>query len=225
MATEVPAPAEKPGHIHGYHNLVRYDVLPHVTARGGSLLDIGGGQGATALAARSAGLANRVGVFDLLASSTATTGLDFSEMVDLEDRGVLRGLLERHGPFDTILTLDILEHLRDPWSTVALLHDHLVPGGIIVASIPNVRHYSVTWPLIRRGEWRLQDNGVLDRTHLRFFVRDTSIDLMQSSGLAVELVIGRRAGGRAARLFDKLTLGRMSSFFIMQYIVRVRRTS
>ncbi|MCU0729012.1 MAG: methyltransferase domain-containing protein [Sphingopyxis sp.] len=217
------AAAANPPPMHGYHDLVRIDVLPHLTGCGGVLLDIGGAGGATALAARQQGLADRVGVFDLIAPTIEKSGLDFSARVDLEDLESVTDLLETHGPFDTILTLDILEHLVDPWRMVELLHRHLKPGGIIVASIPNVQHYSVTWPLLRRGEWELQDIGVLDRTHLRFFVRTTAVRLMTSSGLSLEAVIGRRSGGRLARLIDRLTFGMLSGFFDLQFIVRVRQ--
>lgn len=207
----------------GYHDLVRYDVLPHVTGRGGKLLDIGGARGATALAARDQGFADCVGVFDLIAPSAVESGLDFSARVDLEDYDAVAELLGTHGPFDTILTLDILEHLVNPWQMVGLLHQHLKLDGVIVASIPNVQHYSVTWPLLRRGQWELQDMGVLDRTHLRFFVRTTAMSLMTSSGLKLEAVVGRRSGGRIARFIDRLTFGRLSGFFDLQFIVRVRR--
>ena len=217
------AVAANPPPMRGYHDLVRGDVLPHVTARGGTLVDIGGARGGTALAARQQGLADRVGVFDLMAPPAEESDLDFSARVDLEDHEAVAELLETHGPFDTILTLDILEHLVDPWRMVELLHSHLKPDGVIVASIPNVQHYSVTWPLLSRGEWELQDKGVLDRTHLRFFVRTTAVRLMTSSGLAVEAVVGRRSGGRLARLIDRVTLGRLSGFFDLQFIVRVRR--
>ena len=221
--THDPAAATNSPSIHGYHDLVRGDVLPHITARGGVLLDIGGARGATALAARQQGLADRVGVFDLIAPATEDSGLDFSARVDLEDHQAVAKLFETHGPFDTILTLDILEHLVNPWRMVELLHRHLKPDGVIVASIPNVQHYSVTWPLLRRGEWELQDMGVLDRTHLRFFVRSTAVRLMTSSGLALEVVVGRRSGGRLARMIDRVTLRRLSGFFDLQFIVRVRR--
>ncbi len=55
---------------------------------------------------------------------------------------------------------------------------------MIVASLPNVRHYRVSGGLLFRGRWHLQDAGILDRTHLRFFVKDTMIELLTHSGLS-----------------------------------------
>ena len=89
--------------------------------------------------------------------------------------------------FDLIVILDILEHLMDPWAMVQRLHSALALGGVIIASIPNVGHYSVAFPLLR-GKWEYQPEGLLDRTHLRFFTKRTALDLMNRLGLAVQKV-------------------------------------
>ena len=68
-----------------YHDHVRHDVLPHIPAAGGQLLDLGGGIGGTAAAAREAGLVERVGVADLVANDENPTGLDFRYQGNLED--------------------------------------------------------------------------------------------------------------------------------------------
>lgn len=88
--------------------------------------------------------------------------------------------------FDLILMLDVLEHLVDPWRMVERCHQALKPGGALIASIPNVANYSVVLPLLFAGRWTYADEGLLDRTHLRFFVKRTAIALMTSSGLRFE---------------------------------------
>src|SRR5215813_15051661 len=72
--------------------------------------------------------------------------------------------------FDCIVTADILEHLVDPWTILAQLGKRLVPGSHLVASIPNVGHWEVVRDLIE-GRWQYTSEGLLDRTHLRFFTR------------------------------------------------------
>lgn len=202
-----------------YHSHVRFDVLPFVPKTGGRLLDIGGGIGATALEARSRGLVGQAGVIDQV---PALSGLDFSYNGDLNDLDFLESVGRAQGPFDTILCLDILEHLFEPWDVVAKLQTMLVPGGVIVASIPNVRHISVVAPLLLRSSWQLADDGVLDRTHLRFFTRSSAIELMTRSGLQLDLVRPLLDGQKATKLFGWVPIGAVRDFAALQYLVRVK---
>lgn len=204
-----------------YHALVREDALPLVDAAGGTLLDVGGGTGATALRLRTMGRAQRAGVIDRVAP---LTDLDFAHAGDVEDPAFLDHVLQTEGPFQTILCLDILEHLRDPWTMVRRLHGALAPDGTIVASIPNVRNFGALGPLLFSNRWDLTEAGILDRTHLRFFVRDTAVALMTSSGLVLEEIRAKPSGGRRVRLFRTLTAGLLNSFTDLQYLIRVRNS-
>ena len=94
--------------------------------------------------------------------------------------------------FDLILCLDVLEHLVDPWQMVHRLHDRLAERGTILISVPNVSYYKASLPLFFSGAWKLTDAGVLDRTHLRFFVKSTTADLITCSGLRL---VALEAGG------------------------------
>ncbi|WP_243370205.1 glycosyltransferase [Geotalea sp. SG265] len=85
------------------------------------------------------------------------------------------------GYFDTIIFADVLEHLRDPAAILSAARAKLAAGGEIVASIPNVRHWSVVKGLLE-GEWDYTDEGILDRTHLRFFTRQGVMELFGNAG-------------------------------------------
>lgn len=173
-----------------YHSRVRYDVLPHIPRPAspgtGKLLDFGGGDGATAARARELGLAGQVGVADRVGVAHK---LDFAFCGDLTDPAFVDAIMAAEGPFDTILCLDVLEHLPDPWATAARLEAMLAPGGTLVVSLPNVRHYTVSLPLMFAGRWTYGDAEVLDRTHLRFFVKRTARALVEGAGLAVDRVV------------------------------------
>jgi 2-polyprenyl-3-methyl-5-hydroxy-6-metoxy-1,4-benzoquinol methylase len=207
-----------------YHDMVRGDVIPHVPKSGGTLLDVGGGSGATAARVKVLGNADRVGVVDVVDCPAEGVDTDFCYTGDVEDEEFMAGVIANEGPFSTILCLDILEHLVDPWRLVAQLHNGLAPQGVLVGSIPNVRNYLAVLPLFFRNRWQLRDAGILDRTHLRFFVRSTAIELMTSSGLELVSVHPSPLDGRKVRLFRKVTLGLLNSFTDRQYIVCVRRT-
>ncbi len=137
--------------------------------------------------------------------------------------------------FDLILGLDVLEHLKDPWHVVRKLHGLLRPGGAIVVSLPNIAHYSVSFPLLLRGRWNYATEGLLDQTHLRFFVQRTAAELMTSSGLVIDKrdrvvrlphwmnIWARRFGGYHARwyLYKLIKLLRLSYMVDYQFLLRV----
>ena len=90
--------------------------------------------------------------------------------------------------FYVISCADVLEHLVDPWEVLSDLRKKLAPSGEIVASIPNVRHWSVIKGLLE-GEWRYEVAGILDRTHLRFFTKNSVMNLFENTGYTV--IIGK----------------------------------
>ena len=92
------------------------------------------------------------------------------------------------GKFSLILCGDLIEHLADPLPVVKTLGRWLKPDtGRLVVSLPNVLNYTV-WQGMLQGEWTYRDNGVLDRTHLRFFTRQSGLALMEEAGLSAEVV-------------------------------------
>ena len=99
---------------------------------------------------------------------------------DVLDRGSLG-----NATFDCILLADVLEHLVDPWTILRRLTDHLEPQGIVVTSLPNVRHYTTLLSLLVGKRWPYRDRGIHDRTHLRFFAQRNLAELFQSAGLTI----------------------------------------
>jgi 2-polyprenyl-3-methyl-5-hydroxy-6-metoxy-1,4-benzoquinol methylase len=87
--------------------------------------------------------------------------------------------------FDVIVAADVLEHLRDPLDALRRLQGFLVPGeGSFVLSIPNVAHGSVRLALMQ-GDFSYRDLGLLDRTHLRFFTRESIEKLLSDAELGI----------------------------------------
>lgn len=71
--------------------------------------------------------------------------------------------------FDCIILADILEHLKNPWDVLKRAKNYLNNEGIIITSIPNVRHYTTIINLVFSGYWPYRERGIHDKTHLRFF--------------------------------------------------------
>lgn len=207
--------------IETYHDRVRTDVWPLVDRQAGRVLDFGGGVGATAAALKAQGVAAEAMLLDQVAGHAAK-GLDAAEAVDLEDLESVGGLLARHGPFDTILCLDVLEHLRDPWRTVGLLGGALKPGGALILSLPNANFIGLVGPLVLRGRFDYVDAGVLDRTHLRWFTRHSMVELVSVPDMRIE-AIEAHIPGRLKRVINLVTLRLFERFLASQYRMRVRK--
>jgi GT2 family glycosyltransferase/2-polyprenyl-3-methyl-5-hydroxy-6-metoxy-1,4-benzoquinol methylase len=88
------------------------------------------------------------------------------------------------GEFDALVFGDVLEHLRNPWAVLKRLVRHLAPEGVVIASLPNVRHHTVIARLLD-GDWTYEGAGILDVGHLRFFTRRAMEHLFTQAGLRV----------------------------------------
>ncbi len=121
--------------------------------------------------------------------------------------------------FDCIVLNDVLEHLVDPWTVLRQLRALLGAQGVVVASLPNVRYLPVFKDYVLRGRWRYENEGVMDRTHLRFFTATSMRELFEAAGYAVE----RQQGINAIqvswkfKLLDALTRGALADTQFQQF--------
>lgn len=87
------------------------------------------------------------------------------------------------GSYDAVIFSDVLEHLVDPAAALRATVALLGPGGRVVASIPNIAHWSIRARLLA-GRFNYTEGGILDRGHVRFFTRATIIEMFEGVGLA-----------------------------------------
>jgi hypothetical protein len=66
---------------------------------------------------------------------------------------------------------------------------HLNPAGTVVISVPNIAHADVKIALIK-GLFPYSDDGLLDRTHISFFTKESLLQLVREAGL-IEVEIFR----------------------------------
>jgi len=91
---------------------------------------------------------------------------------------------------DLYVFADVLEHLIDPWSLLKTINKTIQVGSKVIASIPNIGHWSI-FHLLSTGDFRYADSGLLDRTHLRFFTRKTIAELFEQAGFVNTSIQGR----------------------------------
>lgn len=197
----------------------REDIAPLLPPFAERVLEVGCGSGSTlAWLKRTRRCRIAVGL-ELFEAAAAQARDHADEVIGGNAEALIESAFE-HGSIDLMLCLDVLEHMLDPWRFVRQAQRILKPGGLLVASIPNVRHVSVLGPLVASGRWRYGDSGILDRTHLRFFTRETALELMSCERLRVVRWIRRaNAPGSKSALLDRLTLGLMRDFTAPQYLI------
>ncbi len=166
------------GHLDAPQGVAR--MLADLVPVGARVLDVGCGTGSVSRIIAGSRNAKIIGIEpnSRRAAAARARGLEVYE--ERFTPAVLQ-LLE---PFDVILFADVLEHVADPGSFLQFARRGLLPGGRVVASVPNVAHWSVRLDLLR-GRFDYQPVGIRDATHLRWFTADTVRSLFETNGLRV----------------------------------------
>lgn len=113
------------------------------------------------------------------AAKAASKNLNTVINGSIEDEEVYKKLPKDH--FDVLVFGDVLEHLREPWDVLRRLTENMRPGAICVACIPNILHWTIFKNMLG-GNWKYEDSGLMDRTHLRFFSRKSMVELFNGNG-------------------------------------------
>ncbi len=89
--------------------------------------------------------------------------------------------------FDFLVFTDVLEHLADPLAALRFYKRFLAGGGHLVLTVPNVAVWDNRLRLLF-GAFDYTGDGLMDRTHLRFFTFQSAKILIEESGLKAATV-------------------------------------
>jgi 2-polyprenyl-3-methyl-5-hydroxy-6-metoxy-1,4-benzoquinol methylase len=201
----------------GYYASTRDDVVDALPRPIGAVLDVGCGSGGVGPGLRRAGATRLTGI-EVVAEQAERARENYDQVVAAP---VEEALEKVEGPFETILCLDVLEHLVDPEQVMCDLHGVAAPGARLQVSLPNARHISLVRDLVFRGTFGYTEWGHRDRTHLRWFTRRDIVEAMERSGWTVQRVSHPELD--RSRGLDRLTRGRSTEFLVAQwYVLGVR---
>jgi GT2 family glycosyltransferase/2-polyprenyl-3-methyl-5-hydroxy-6-metoxy-1,4-benzoquinol methylase len=184
-----PLRSDKKSSYYGFARNEVVDLLVSNKVPAVKVLEIGCAGGATGRSLKEKiAVSSYVGVeLSQEAAEMARQHLDKVIVADIERTDLQNDHGLKHGEFDLLIALDVLEHLYDPWDALKELANFVRPCGHIVVSIPNVQNISVLQELIK-GKWHYEDAGILDATHLRFFTLEESEKLIGGAGLTIKTI-------------------------------------
>lgn len=95
-------------------------------------------------------------------------------------------VLATRGPFDTVVAINVLEHLSQPQNLLRQLRRLMNSCGTLLVTGSNVPYWHVRWNLLW-GRWNYAEAGIMDRIHLRWFTLKTWRTLLEQSGFQIEI--------------------------------------
>lgn len=234
---EVPVPVEGAAHqapdegpaqepaadVPGYFRFERPEVVEAVPKDARRVLEIGCAAGMTGAALKRRQECRVIGVErDPRAAAEAARRLDEVLEGDVE----AMDLPFERSTFDAVICADVLEHLHEPERVLARLRELIVPGGTLVASIPNIANVGVIAGAAE-GRFEYVDAGILDSGHLRFFTRGTFVAVLESAGFRVTRCVTLHEGtppevpvgpvGQVASLsVGRVTVRNLNPFEVME---------
>lgn len=162
----------------------RRDVVALIPHEARKILDVGCSAGGLAMLLKQRSLGEDVDVWGIeLDRALADEAAKRLKNIIVGDAcASIEQLISAGESFDVVVLADVLEHLVDPWHTLALAARLLAPGGCIVISLPNVGFWT-TYAGLLAGRWPYRTRGVHDSSHLRWFAHHNLNDLLQRADL------------------------------------------
>lgn len=204
-----------------YYSYARPEMVDFVPKDAKTILDVGCGEGMFALSL--SGENNDLETWGIeinqKIAEIAKKNLDKVLIGDVDK--LINELPDSY--FDCVIFNDVLEHMVNPYSILAVIKKKLRDNGVVVCSIPNVRHVRVLRDLLFKKQWKYEDAGILDRTHLRFFTKRSIIDMFND----LDYEILKIQGIHATKLWmfipiSIITLGFFSDSRYIQFACLVR---
>lgn len=203
----------------GYYGNVRHDLINFFgEVEGMKVLEIGAAYGETLHYLKAHKKASEVIGVELFKDQK---NLDKYKALDTLIFGDVQNLdLTRYeGYFDVIILADVLEHVFEPLPLLNKIKSLLKDNGIIIVSIPNIRHYSSFVKIFLKGNFQYEDSGIFDYTHMRFYCKKDVESLLSKSDFSITKSEGsiRNYNGKSfAKLVNKATFGIFEEFLSVQ---------
>jgi|GEM_PF-1103670 len=119
---------------------------------------------------------------DPLVLAEAQTCCDQVELVDVNS--LSESFFREHCNKECWVLGEALTQVADPWTLLRNVEKNLSSGAGVVLCMPNAQHWSLQVKLAA-GAFNYQDDGLLHRSHLRWFTRETLLQLLDETGFEI----------------------------------------
>lgn len=205
----------------GYYEMSRPEMLRFIPEGIGSLLDVGCSSGAFGAMVKKTIPGCKVWGIEPDEKAAATAAKRLDQVVNSAFSIEIKELEGER--FDAVCFNDVLEHLPNPEKILKELHNILNETGVVIASIPNILHFYQITKILLEQDWRYEETGIMDKTHLRFFTRKSIIRMFEETGYKVEEITGICPSfGLKYRIANAFTLGMLVDWKFVQFAIRAR---
>ncbi len=182
-----------------YPDYANPELLERIPLTARTVLDVGCGQGALGAAYLRRNPQARVLGIDSDHASAGRAERRLSEVACLDVEAAPMPFSVSAG-IDCIIYGDVLEHLVDPWRLLKEQVEYLAPDGTVLVCMPNVEHWSFALRLLN-GSFNYEAQGLLDRTHLRWFTPRNMARALLNVGLTLSDLLARPVDIEGAKRF------------------------
>lgn len=166
----------------GYYNNDRPEMLKYLPQNPSMVLDIGCSDGSFGKMLKEKTSAEVWGI-EFMPAEAGKAGEVLDKIFIGPCEKFIDDLPENH--FDAIYFNDILEHLEDPYTVLKKVKPKLKKKGVVISSIPNIRYYKAILNLLFKKDWEYKAQGVMDKTHLRFFTGKSIRRMYEDQGYKI----------------------------------------
>ncbi|MPV85328.1 class I SAM-dependent methyltransferase [Ostreibacterium oceani] len=162
-------------------------IAKHIP-KGSRVLDIGCGVGELGRYLKEVKDCYVVGIeYSQESIQIATQKLDKAVMLDLNKDRLESNLFDVQATeFDVIVIADVLEHIYSPERVLESAKSLLSDSGKLLISIPNAGYVGALIGLYD-DSWHYREEGILDRTHIRFYTQKTIAALLDETGFQQQI--------------------------------------
>ncbi|MDD4526844.1 MAG: class I SAM-dependent methyltransferase [Candidatus Margulisbacteria bacterium] len=207
---------------YNYYGNARLDLIQYVPKDVVNVLELGCGEGDTLKKIKE------------IYPNVSTTGIEIYDKAAKIAFGVADRIIEgdiegitldlKDNSSDVIICGDVIEHLKDPWLVLQKFSQVLCDEGVLIASIPNVGHLGPVLKILT-NRYELQESGIFDRTHLRYYTKRVIVNLFKESSYSIDKLIPIYSNSWKSKLLVILSFGLLKRFLICSFIVVAKKSN